>query len=245
MSITEFELQGAGLVSEEHGSGARTFVLLHGIGMGRTIYSDLIEHLGDDAHTIAIDMPGYGAAPEPERTPTIERMADTVAAYLRTRARTDAETVLVGHSMGTQVATEIAVRHPDLVDRLVLAAPTVNARERTASRQFLRLAEDLADESPRVLLRGGREYLRAGPNLRRKMLAMLTHHPEDSYPRVAVPTLVLRGERDVVCPRDWCTEVVGLLPHAQSAEIDGHGHETLIKDATAAAVESLAFLDRV
>ncbi len=242
MAIIEFDTGDAGLVAEEAGTGARTFVLLHGIGMGRTIYGDLIEQLGD-AHTIAIDLPGYGAAPEPGRTPTIEQMADIVATFLRTRERVGAEMVLVGHSMGTQVATEIAARHPDLVDRLVLAAPTVNVRERTAARQARRLAQDLADESPRVLLRGGREYLRAGPNLRDKMRAMLAHRPEDAYPRITAPTLVLRGEHDCVCPRDWYDEVVRLLPHARLAEIEGHGHETLIKDAAPAAAEIRSFLD--
>lgn len=242
MPITEFDADGSRLVAEESGTGDPTFVLLHGIGMGRTIYRDLIEQLGDP-HAIAIDLPGYGTAPEPERTPTIERMADTVAAFLRARERAGTETVLVGHSMGTQVATELVVRHPGLVDRLVLAAPTVNARERTARRQFVRFAQDLVDESLRVLVTGGREYLRAGPNLRRKMRAMLAHSPEDSYPRVGVPTLVLRGERDCVCPRDWCAEVVRSIPHARSAEIEGHGHETLIKDAAPAAAEIRRFVD--
>ena len=70
---------------------------------------------------------------------------------------------------------------------------------------------------------------------RSTMRAMLAHRPEDAYPRITAPTLVLRGEHDCVCPRDWCDEVVRLLPHARLAEIEGHGHETLIKDAVSKA----------
>lgn len=235
-----FEHAGAELAVEERGSGSPTFVLLHGIGMGRSVFADLVEQLGTTAHTVAIDLPGFGETSEPPRTPTIERMADTVASLLRTRAYGDV--VIVGHSMGTQVGVEIAVRHPALVGRLVLAAPTVNMRERAALRQLLRLAQDLAIESPRVLVRGGREYLRAGPNLRRKMRAMLAHRPEDAYPRVLAPTLVLRGQHDTVSPLDWCETVASLLPHAKLAQIDGHGHETLIRDASPAAAEITAFL---
>ncbi len=238
--VSEFEHGGAGLVVEERGAGSPAFVLLHGIGMGRGVFADLIDRLGPAAHTIAVDLPGYGTAPEPARTPTMQRLADLVAALLRSRPRE--QIVLLGHSMGTQVGTEVVVRHPGLVDRLVLAAPTVNPRERSASRQLLRLAQDLAFESPLVIVRGGREYLRAGPNLRRKMRAMLVHRPEDAYPRADVPTLVLRGEHDVVSPREWCETVTALLPDARLATITGHGHETLIRDAAPAVAELSAFL---
>ena len=51
--------------------------------------------------------------------------------------------------MGTQVAIEVAARHPSLVESVVLIGPTVNRRERTAPQQVLRLAQDLAVESPR------------------------------------------------------------------------------------------------
>lgn len=239
--VSSFTHRGAEVVYEEHGSGTRTFVLLHGIGMGRSVFSDLIAQF-DDIHVIAVDLPGYGESPEPPRTPTIERMADIVAALLRERARGDV--TIIGHSMGTQVAVEIAVRHPELVDRLVLLGPTVDARHRTAAGQLLRLAQDLAIESPSVIVRGGREYLRAGPNLRLKMRAMLTHRPERSYPRVGVPVLVARGENDTVSPREWCDDVVALLPDAQFAEIAGHGHETMIRDAAPATAEIRAFLAR-
>lgn len=239
--VSDFAHDGAHIVVEDHGVGSHTFVLLHGIGMGRSVFSDLIDKLGDDAHVIAIDLPGYGAAPEPPRTPTIERLADIVGALLRERPRGDV--TAIGHSMGTQVAVELAVRHPRLVDRIVLVGPTVDIAERTASRQLFRLAQDLAIESPAVIVRGGREYLRAGPHLRLKMRAMLSHRPELVYPRVAVPALVLRGEQDTVAPRRWCDTVVDLLPDARFAEIEGHGHETMIRDASPAAAKIRAFVD--
>ena len=140
--------------------------------------------------TIALDLPGYGEAPEPARVLTVERTADLVAAYLRSRRIGPA--VIVGHSMGTQIALEVAVRHPDLVDRIVLIAPTVNPRERTAAQQILRLAQDLLVESPRVMFVGAREYLRAGPHLRRKFRAMLVHRPEETPSHASA------------CPRSCC-----------------------------------------
>lgn len=229
------ETSGGPATGDEPDGGSPTYVLIHGIGMGRSIFADLVHHLvgTTGARTIAIDLPGYGEAPEPTRVLTMERTADLVAAFLRSRAI--GPVVVVGHSMGTQVAVEVAARHPQLVRCVVLIAPTVNRRERTAAQQVLRLAQDLAVESPRVIFVGAREYLRAGPHLRAKFRAMLVHRPEITCARVHVPALVLRGENDYVCPRAWCRFVAVALPRGRLAEVAGHGHETMIRDAAPAA----------
>lgn len=240
--VEDFTAHGMTLVAEARGSddSPLTFVLLHGIGMGRKVFADLVERLQPHGRVIAIDQPGYGEAPEPPRTPAIERSADLVAAYLRRIGR--GPVVLLGHSMGTQVATEVAVRHPETVSHLVLVAPTVDVRHRHALSQLARLGVDLLGESPKVLLLGAREYLRAGPHLRRKVRAMMVHRPEESYPRIAAPTLVVRGARDRVSPEEWTDAVAAAIPRSRMFEVEGHGHETLIRDAAPAAGAILDFV---
>ncbi|OCG76234.1 alpha/beta fold hydrolase [Microbacterium sediminis] len=223
-----FTHDGATLVWEERGAGAATFLLIHGIGMGRSVFAGLAERLSHHGRVIAIDLPGYGEAPEPPRTPTVERLADLVAAFVR--AERVSEPVIVGHSMGTQVAVEVAARHPALRPRVVLIGPTVEAGRRRAFTQLRLLGADLLGESLKVLLIGAREYLRAGPHLRQKMRAMLTHAPERAYPRVERPALVIRGEDDLVAPHDWCRRVADTLPHGELREVPRSGHETMIRD---------------
>lgn len=231
VDLGKFTYGGATLVYEDFGSGERPIVLLHGIGMGRSVYLDLVERLS--GRIIGLDLPGFGEAPEPRRTLTMERHADLVAAFLRSRGVTDA--VVLGHSMGSQIATEVAVRHPDTVSALVLAGPTVNSAARSIRSQAGYLLTDLVGERPIVLWRGAREYLRGGPNLLSKMRATIVHEPEKVYPRVQVPTLVLRGQRDPLAPMTWCREIVESMPDARYQEIPDHGHGTLISDAWAAA----------
>ncbi|MGN6219137.1 MAG: alpha/beta fold hydrolase [Microbacterium sp.] len=231
-AVERFAHGGATLVVERHGRGGPVYVLVHGIGMGRSVFADLIRHL-HDGEAIAVDLPGYGEAPEPARVLTMERTADLVAAYLRAHLTQPA--VLIGHSMGAQVVLEVAVRHPAVVDRIVLVGPTVDPTARTAPRQLWRLLRDIAVESPRVIGRGAREYLRAGPRLRAKFHAMLVHRPEDVLSRAHVPALVIRGEDDLVAPRPWCRRVADGLPEGRLVEIAGHGHETMIRDAAPAA----------
>ncbi|MFD4960338.1 alpha/beta fold hydrolase [Microbacterium sp. NPDC058389] len=231
-AVERFAHAGATLVVEREGHGRPVYVLVHGIGMGRSVFADLVRHL-HDGEVVAVDLPGYGEAPEPARVLTMERTADLVAAYLREHVGRPA--VLVGHSMGSQVVLEVAVRHPALVERFVMVGPTVDPSARTAPRQLGRLLRDIAVESPRVIGRGAREYVRAGPRLRTKFRAMLAHRPEEVLARAHAPALVIRGEDDLVAPRAWCRRVAEELPDGRLAEIAGHGHETMIRDAAPAA----------
>lgn len=239
VDLGEFVHGGASLVYEDFGSGDRPIVLLHGIGMGRSVYIDFVQRLS--GRVIGLDLPGFGEAPEPQRTLTMERHADLVAAFLRTKGITDA--VVLGHSMGSQIATEVAVRHPDVVSALILAGPTVNSAARSIGAQAGYLLRDLLGERPTVLWRGGREYLRGGPHLLRKIRATVVHEPEQAYPRVNVPVLVVRGSRDPLAPTSWCREIVDAVPDARFEEIPDHGHGTLISDAGAAAEKIQAFVD--
>jgi len=231
-TVERFAHAGATMVVARRGHGHPVYLLVHGIGMGRSVFGDLIRHL-HDGEVVAVDLPGYGEAPEPAHVLTMERTADLVAAYLREHV--EAPAVLVGHSMGAQVVLEVAVRHPALVERFVLIGPTVDPSARTAPRQLWRLLCDIAVESPRVIGRGAREYVRAGPRLRTKFRAMLAHRPEDVLSLAHAPALVIRGEDDLVAPRAWCRRVAEGLPDGRLVEIAGHGHETMIRDAAPAA----------
>ena len=81
-TVRSFSHAGATLVVESFGRGARTFLFLHGIGMGRLAFRGLAGHLRGRGRFIAVDLPGYGAAPEPPRILTMARTADLLAALL-------------------------------------------------------------------------------------------------------------------------------------------------------------------
>lgn len=242
-SVVEFEHGGATLIAETFGRGEHTFILLHGIGMGRSVYLDVVRRLDGHGRVIAFDLPGFGEAPEPTRTLTMERHADLVAAYLRSIGETGI--VVIGHSMGSQIAAELANRHPELVAGVVLAGPTVNSAARSIRAQASYLLWDLIGERPIVLWRGAREYLRGGPHLIRKIRATVVHDAKRAYGRIVQPTLVLRGETDPLAPIDWCRDIVSAIPEAELREIDGHGHSTLISDSGPAAEFIRRFADRI
>lgn len=239
--ISRFVWKGAEMVVEDFGSGSPVFLLVHGIGMGRVSFAELIDDLRRRGRVIAIDQPGYGDSSEPPRTLTMERTADMLAALLRDHAATDV--VAIGHSMGTQIVAELAVRHPDLVAATVLIAPTVDQDARSVITQAGRLLKDLWGESPKVILIGAWEYLRAGPHLIRKMRAMMVHRPERIYPLITQPTLVLRGSDDLVVPESWGQKVADMIPGAIYDHLPHTSHQSMIRDAGPTTRRVGRFLD--
>lgn len=224
------------------GGHARTVVLVHGIGMGQQCFGLLRAELCRSSDVVAIDLPGFGESPEPTRQASMPECADHVAAVVRDLGI--APIVAIGHSMGTQVVAELAVRHPDLVDRLVLIGPTVDARRRSKRSQTARLLLDLVNDPPIVAAVGLRMYAQAGPRWFLTQLdAMLDHRIEDVVPRIACPTLVVRGSSDVVCPRDWTEHVASLIPGATFREARGKGHEAMITGAEPVARMVARFLE--
>lgn len=260
-SVTAHTDGSATLIAERIGSGPEVFLLVHGLGMGRSVFADLARRLSSEAAdgavpggealdrpvpggtVLAVDLPGFGAAPEPDLPLTMAEHAALLASSLD--AAGVRPVTVIGHSMGSQIAAELATRYPDRVRAVVLAAPTVDAGARRVSRQILRFLRDTASVNPRVMIRGVRELLRAGPHLVRKVRVTVNHDPEDLYPRISAPVLILRGEHDPVCPRIWCRTVADAIPGSEFAELTGSGHETMIRDAGPAASRIREFLSRI
>lgn len=228
---------------EFDGAPVRTYVLVHGIGMGRVVFAGVGAELAPEGQVLAIDLPGFGDSPEPGSAATLEQTAEVVAGFVRDRATGPA--VLVGHSMGTQIVAEVAYRHPELVEALVLIAPTVNPRERSAIRQGLRMVQDLIGESPKVILLGLREYAKTSPKwFLNKLRFMLAHRLERICPGIAAPTLVLSGATDRVCPREWVLQVASALPDGAFESIPHRGHEAIIRSPEPVASMILDFVRR-
>lgn len=212
----------------------RTFLLVHGIGMGIAYFAQLSTVLEHHGRVVAIDLPGFGDAPEPEHALTMAQMGALLIDFIE--AESLDQPVLVGHSMGTQVVAEAAAQRPDLFPELVLVAPTVNRHERSIRKQAWRMTQDLFGESPKVIAMGVRNYAKTGPRwFMKKLHSMMEHSIEDTLPKIQAHTLVIRGNRDRVCPQDWVEEATALIPGATMVEVDGRGHETMVKDGACVA----------
>ena len=105
------------------GRGGRTpVVLLHQSPNSSVEFDALVPALGRDRIAIAIDTPGYGGSDGPREIPAIEDYARAIAAGLQGLGFGAGQPVdLFGYHTGSKIATEIAIRHPSLVRRLMLS----------------------------------------------------------------------------------------------------------------------------
>lgn len=215
------------------------FVLLHGILMSHRYYRRLQILLAQHGDTYSIDLPGFGATPRPGRQLSVPDYADIIAATLQKMGAT--RVVVIGHSMGTQFATELAIQHPDLVSHVVLLGPVVDSARRTIRQQSLALGLDSLMESPVGNAIVFTDYARSG--LRwylTELPVMMSYDLEARLGIVSQPVLVIRGSRDPVAPRPWCEKLAATAPHGRFLEIPGKPHLVQHGAATHTAAGILA-----
>lgn len=103
------------------GSGDTTLVLLHGYGESLLAWRAIADPLARRYRVIALDLPGFGVSAKPAGGYDLASMTGRIASFIRAEARPPV--VLVGHSMGGEIAAAVALAHPELVAGLVLVAP--------------------------------------------------------------------------------------------------------------------------
>ena len=121
-------VEGAGvsLAFGEHGEGER-LVLVHGTGVGRAIWDEVVDVLGEGWRAIAYDRRAYGEseAPDPYRGSTVAEQAEDTAALIEGLGAAPA--LVCGHELGALVALDLLWRHRGLVHGAVLVEPPVLA----------------------------------------------------------------------------------------------------------------------
>ena len=96
-------------------------VLLHGIGGSTGLWQANLTALAVRYPVVVVDLPGHGLSDKSSGKYTLEFFAEVISGLLQ---KLSSEPVtLIGHSLGGQIALQVARSHPEMVDRLVLVAP--------------------------------------------------------------------------------------------------------------------------
>lgn len=237
-----------GLHTLQYGESGTPIVFLHGLfGQGRN-WNTIGKALLPDHRVTLVDLPNHGRSPWTERI-DYPQMADTVAGEV---IRALGPVCLVGHSMGGKVAMMLALRHPELIERLVVAdiAPVAypSAREFTG---YIRALQDLdlsgittredadAALAPAVPAASVRAFLlqnlrrqgdswRWQPNLEvlDRDIERLAGWPEEAAASAPYPGPVLwvaGATSDYIRP-EYDQTMRALFPHYRKVRIKGAGH---------------------
>jgi pimeloyl-ACP methyl ester carboxylesterase len=196
-------------------------VLVHGVIVSSRYLVPLAAELARDRHVLVPDLPGYGLSDG--RPGDLPALADAVVAAARALGRD--RVALVGNSFGAQVVVEAALRHPRLVERLVLIGADRGPGGAHPRAPVRALAAQRARRAPLRPARHGPRPRRPRPRRRDAAAAHhLADHLEAKLPHVGQPTLVIRGGRDRVVPDAWAHTLTRLLPDARLALLPGYAH---------------------
>ena len=116
------DVNGIRLYYEIHGAG-RPLILLHGgLGSGE-MFGPLLPALAANHQVIAVDLQGHGRTADIDRPISVKLMADDIAALIEHLGLDKPD--LFGYSLGGGVAFFTAVKHPELVGRLVMVSTNI------------------------------------------------------------------------------------------------------------------------
>jgi pimeloyl-ACP methyl ester carboxylesterase len=231
-------VNGIEMYYEVHGEG-QPLLLLHGAYQTVDTIGPLLPGLAETRQVIATDARGHGRTALGDREMTYELLGDDAAALLGHLGIESAD--VVGYSMGGASALPLAIRHPELVRRLVVASSSFRADAEAIPAEALEMFPHITPE----VFKGTpmeEEYLRLAPHpedFPRLVEAIKGLDegfviPDDDIRGIAAPTLIVLGDSDVVRLEHAVTffhlrgggvmgDLAG-LPESQLAVLPGTSH---------------------
>ena len=203
MFMTEHAQLSTGPITYRKGGSGRPILHIHGTGGPN--HSTVLDQLAQ-RHTVYHPIaPGWDETPRHPSVKTVADLADVYADFIRTVIGGPCD--VIGVSFGGWVALWLAVRHPDLVEQLVLEAPAGMRDEGTGGmatdpdelRRQTYARPERAPPPARTqdvywVNRRLRDELGCGLTLDEELVTLL--------PKITARTLVLYGLKDEISPHD-------------------------------------------
>jgi pimeloyl-ACP methyl ester carboxylesterase len=251
-------VNGLEMYYEIRGTG-QPLVLLHGAfsAIG-TSFGQVLPGLSQTRQVVGFELQGHGHTADIDRPLTLEGMADDVAAAIGQLGIKPAD--IFGYSTGAAVGLQLAIRHSDVVRKLVLASVTY-----TLDGVHPGLMEGLGEMTPAMMYGSPwhEEYVRIAPHpedfdklfaKKTQMDRQIKDVPPDAVSAIKAPTLLIIGDSDLVRP-EHAVEMFRLLgggvfgdtpaglPNSQLAVLPGTSHVTLVNRAELLVPIITSFLD--
>jgi pimeloyl-ACP methyl ester carboxylesterase len=249
-------VNGLNLYYEIHGTG-RPLVLLHGAFMTIEQFGELVPGLARTRQVISVELQAHGRTADVDRPLRYEMLADDVAALLRHLGIDQAD--VYGYSLGGGAALQLALRHPELVRKLVLVSMSISS-----AGLHPEVMATIATITPELFYGTPWHdaYVRVAPrpddfpNLVAKMKALDAEEyswPADKFAALTAPTLIVVGDSDGTRP-EHAVEMFRLrgggvfgdfagLPTSQLAILPGTTHVGVLESADLLLAMIPRFLD--
>lgn len=229
-----------------HGEGP-DLVLLHGWAMHGGIFADLLPALAQQYRVHVIDLPGHGQSDAAENATTLEQITSCIQAHVPVNA------IVLGWSLGGQIASQLAMRMPPRALVLVSATPKFVAAEDwpqgmpvdVFAQFFARLHDNLQGTVQDFLALQVRGDLHAAATLKALRKRLLQYPPQQAMlesslivlrdtdlrndlSAIRIPVLLIAGEHDRVTHPRASAAMAAMIPDAKYVEIKKAGHASFI-----------------
>jgi 3-oxoadipate enol-lactonase len=225
----------------QSGEGPPLF-LFHSLLSDRASFDAIVPELEKSFRTIVPELPGFGRSPA--MGGGLAAVADRMAEAVRDAAG-GAPAIVLGNGYGGFVALQMAIRHPEIAGRLVLADSGAAFSEpgREAFRNMAKVsrakgleaitdvamrrlfAPEFQEQHPELMQDRREAFLRTDPDVFASACnALASLDLRSQVVAVTVPVLVLVGEHDEATPPPMSHELAAGLPHAELKVIPGCAH---------------------
>lgn len=265
----------AGVVAYDDVGSGPCLVLLHGFPLDRTIWRPQVRALASRARVVVPDLPGFGnssGANHPASGPmSIDGLADTVLALLD--ALDIERAVVAGLSMGGYIALAGARRFPERIAALGLLNTRMEADDDAARRRRSQLIDAVGRDGVEAIVTAmlpgliGKSSRRRLPTLADDVAARMRATPPatiidgllalrdrpdatGTVRTLAVPTVLLTGDEDVLTPPEVLARIAATLPAdlpRRHCVVPACGHLSSLERpaaVTLALIELLELADR-
>lgn len=227
-------VNGIDMYYEVHGRrDGVPLVLLHGGGSTIEVtFSRVLPFFAGSRRVIAVEEQGHGRTTDRDQPVTFESSADDVAALLRHLKVEKAD--LFGFSNGASIALQVAIRHPQLVRKLIFASAMTKRDgaqpqlwEFIKKADFSNMPQPLKDAFLRV--NPDAQKLRTMHDKDAARMKSFKDVPDDLVRSVRAPTLIVLGDQDIVKP-EHAVELTRLIKGARLLILPG-GHGDYLGEA--------------
>ena len=232
------KIEGISVNYIDEGEG-ETVLLLHGWGANITLYQSIVDTLKQGRRVLALDMPGFGKTPEPERPWCVDDYVDFVLKFILSFNLEKISVVV--HSFGGRVFFKMNAKEnlPFTIERAVLidsagilpkktVGQKVSLRCYKIGRAFMStkvmhfLYPDAVEDMRRK--RGSSDYNSATPLMRDTLVKVVNEDLEPLIHLVKCPTLLIWGDLDTATPIEDARRMEELIADAGLVVCEGAGH---------------------
>lgn len=208
---------------EKYGNG-KPVVYLHGWGCDGSVFLTIATQLPNYGNYL-VDFAGFGKCdPPPESGWTVEEYAEQLKQFLQQQNLRSV--TIVGHSFGCRVALVLAVKYPELVERMLLVAPA--GLRRFSPKRWFRVAyyktskffSKLVGKQPKTKY-ASEDYANCSNAMRCTFVKVVNEDLSKYAKRVKCSVLIVNGRQDTATPLKHAKRLNKLIKGSSLVEIDG------------------------